>query len=62
MWKFFEKRDVKYKLRTTNLLQTPNLKANTIGANALVSRGALLLNTLPDDIKMSTLVRYSKER
>ena len=28
MWKFFEKRDVKYELRTKNLLQTPNLTTN----------------------------------
>ena len=51
MWKFFEKRDVKYELRTKNLLQTPNLITNTIGANSLISRGAHLWNTLPDDIK-----------
>ena len=51
MWKFFEKRDVKYKLRTKILLQTPNLITNTIGANSLISRGAHLWNTLPDDIK-----------
>ena len=51
MWKFFEKRDVKYELRTKNLLQTPNLITNTIGANSLISRGAHLWNTLPDDIE-----------
>ena len=51
MWKFFEKRDVKYELRTKNLLQTPDLTTNTIGANSLISRGAHLWNTLPDDIK-----------
>ena len=50
MWKFFEKRDVKYELRTKNLLQTPNLIANTIGVNSLISRGVHLWNTLPDDI------------
>ena len=51
MWKFFEKRDVKYELRPENLLQTSNLKTNTIGANSLISRGAHLWNILPDDIK-----------
>ena len=51
MWKFFEKRDVKYELLTKNLLQTQTLKTNTIGANSLISRGAQLWNTLPDDIK-----------
>ena len=51
MWKFFEKRDVKYELQTKNLLQTPSLKTNTIEANFLISRGAHLWNTLPDDIK-----------
>ena len=51
MWKFFERRDVKYELRTKNLLKTPNLKTNINGANSLISRGAHLWNTLPDDIK-----------
>ena len=55
MWKFFEKRDVKYELRTKNLLQTPNLITNTTGANSLISRGAHLWNTLPDDIKKCQL-------
>ena len=26
MWKFVEKRDIKYELRTKNLLQAPNVK------------------------------------
>ena len=51
MWKFFEKRDLKYELQTKNLLQTPNLITYTIGANSLISRGAHLWNTLPDDVK-----------
>ena len=51
MWKFFEKRDIKHELRTKYLLQTPNVKTNTIGGNSLISRGAHLWNTLPDDIK-----------
>ena len=38
-------------LRTKNLLQAPNLITNTIGASSLISRGAHLWNTLPDDIK-----------
>ena len=51
IWKFFEKSDVKYELRTKNLLQTPNLKTNTPGANSLISRGAHLRKKLPDDTK-----------
>ena len=51
MWKSFEKRDIKYELRTKNLLQTPNVKTNKMGANSLITRGAHLSNTLPDDIK-----------
>ena len=51
MRKFFEKRGMKYDLRTKNLLQTPNVKANTTGANSLTSRGAHLWNTLPEGIK-----------
>ena len=50
MWKFFEKRDMKYELRARNLLQTLNVKTNTIGANSLIPRGAHLWNTLPGDI------------
>ena len=50
MFKLFEKRDMRYELQTQNLLQTPNVKANTIGANYLISRGAHLWNTLPNDI------------
>ena len=55
-WKLFEKKDVKYELRTKNLFQTPSSKTNTIGVNSLISRGAHLRNTLPDNIKMSTQV------
>ena len=51
MWKFFEKGDMKYELRTIDLLQTPNVTTNTTGANSLISRGAHLWNTLADDIK-----------
>ena len=62
MWKFFKKRDVKYELRTKNLLQTPNLTINTIGANSLISRGAHLWNTLPDDIKNLNPMQYLEKR
>ena len=51
MLKFFEKRDMKYELRAKNLLQTLNVKTNTIGANSLISRGAHLWTTLPDDLQ-----------
>ena len=53
---------MKYELRTKNLLQTPNVKTNTIGANSLIPRGAHLWNTLPDELKMLTQLRYLKER
>ena len=62
MWKFFEKRDIKYDLRTKNLLQTPNVKAYTIGANSLISRGAHLSNTLPDDIKNVNSIAIFKRK
>ena len=51
MWKYFEKRDWKYEIRTENLLPTPNIKTNSIGANSLISIGAHLCNTLSNDIK-----------
>jgi len=35
-------------------LQRSNVKTNTIGANSLISRGAHLWNTLPDDTKNVT--------
>ena len=38
MGKLFEKREIKYELRIKNLLQTPNVKRNTIGANSLNMR------------------------
>ena len=62
MWKFFEKKDVKYELRTKDLLQTPNLKTNTIGTNSLISIGTHLWNTLPDDIKNVNSSVIFKER
>ena len=60
--KFCEKRDMKYELRTKNLLQTPNVKTNTIGANSLISRGAHLWNTLPDDIKIVNSIAIFKRK
>ena len=61
--KFFEKRDMKYELRTkNNLLQTPNVKTNTIGVNSLISRGAHLWNTLPDDIKIVNSIAIFKRK
>ena len=62
MWKFFEKRDIKYELRTKNLLQTPNVKTNTSGAKSLISRGAHLWNTLPDDIKNVNSIAIFKRK
>ena len=61
-WKFFEKRDIKYELRTKNLLQTPNVKTNTIGANSLISRGAHLWNTLPDNITNFSSIAIFKRK
>jgi len=52
----------KYELRTKNLLQTPNVKANTTGANSLTSRGAHLWNTLPDDITNVTSTAIFKRQ
>jgi len=34
MWKFFEKREMKYELQTKYLCQTPNVKTNIIGADS----------------------------
>ncbi len=36
MWTFFERKHLKYELRTKNLLQLPKRSANTFGANSLV--------------------------
>ena len=41
-----------------SLLQTPNVKTNSIGANSLISGGAHLWNTLPDDVKMLNQLPY----
>ncbi len=53
MWTFFERKHIKYELRTKNLLQLPKRNANTFGVNSLAFKGALLWNTLPDTIKNS---------
>ena len=45
-----------------NKLQTPNVITNTIGANSLISRGAHLWNTLPDDMKNVNSTATLKER
>ena len=58
MWKLFEKRDTKYELSTENLLQTPNVNTITTGENSLISGGAHLWNTLPDDIKIVNSTIY----
>ena len=44
------------------LLQIPNRKTNTFGANYLVSRGDYLWNTLPYAIKKATSTAIFKER
>ena len=51
MWTFFERKHIKYELRTTNLLQIPKRKTNTYGVNSFVFKGVLLWNTLPDAIE-----------
>ena len=51
IWTFFERKHIKYELRTKNLLHLPKRSANTFGVNSLAFKGALLWNTLPDTIK-----------
>ena len=51
MQEYFITKEVKYDLRTRDLLQFPGTKSITFGIDSIMFRGSLLWNRLPDLIK-----------
>ena len=54
MWNLWEKKDTHHNLRNKNLVKIPKPKSETFGYRSLSTRGALLWNNLPPDIKESS--------
>ena len=54
MWNIWEKKDTHHNLRNKNLVKIPKPKSETFGYRSLSTRGALLWNNLPTDIKESS--------
>ena len=48
------RKDVKYDLRTRNLLQIPAANSTTFGIDSMKFRGSLLWNSIPDIIKRAS--------
>ena len=51
MQEYLIRKDVKYDLRTRDLLQIPSAKSITFGIDSIKFRGSLLWNSIPDLIK-----------
>ena len=60
MQEYFIRKDVKYDLRTRDLLQIPAAKSITFGIDSIKFRGRLLWNSIPDLIKECHQLLYSK--
>ena len=54
MQEYFIRKDVKYDLRTRDLLQIPATKSITFGIDSIKFRGSLLWNSIPDLIKRAS--------
>ena len=54
MQEYFIRKDVKYDLRTRDLLQIPAAKSTTFGIHSIKFRGSLLQNSIPDLIKRAS--------
>ena len=54
MQEYFIRKDVKYDLRTRDLLQIPAAKSVTFGIDSIKFRGSLLWNSIPDLIKRAS--------
>ena len=54
MQEYFISKDVKYDLRTRDLLQIPAAKSITFGIDSIEFRGSLLWNSIPDLIKRAS--------
>ena len=53
MWKYFDRKDIPYNLRTNKLCQLPLTKTQRYGINSLSFRESLMWNTLDDRIKLA---------
>ena len=51
MHEYLIRKDVKYNLRTRDLLQIPAANSTTFGIDSIKFRGSLLWNSIPDLIK-----------
>ena len=60
MQEYFIRKDVKYDLRTRDLLQIPAAKSITFGIDSIKFRGSLLWSSIPGLIKLVYLKRASK--
>ena len=59
---YFIRKDVKYDLRTRDLLQIPAAKSITFGTDSVKFRGSLLWNSTPDLMKgASSAAIFKKE-
>ena len=54
MQKYSIRKDVKYDLRTRDLLQIPTAKSITFGIDSIKFRGSHLWNSIPDLIKRTS--------
>ena len=60
MWTFFDRKDVKFELRTKNLLQLPKRNTSTSRNNPLLFKGVLIWNALLDTIKNASATAIFK--
>ena len=60
MFEFFKQKDLRYDLRTNNLLQLPKTNTLVYGNNSLSFRGSILWNTLSDTIKIAQNTKQFK--
>ena len=56
MWSFFKQKTLSYNLRKEPILNVPRTQSIYDGTNAVHSRGSLLWNNLPVEIKSSNPV------
>ena len=62
MQEYFMMKDVKYDLRTRDLLQIPAAKSITFGIDSIKSRGSLLWNSIPDLLKRASSAAIFKSQ
>ena len=53
MWELFDKNPVQCNLRKGDIVYLPPTRSSCYGINSLASRGSLLRNSLPNNVKQS---------